>query len=260
MNDTAVARREVETIPATADQQDNLMQMAIQQGAGIETIERLIALRNQERERIAKEEYLAAMAKFQSELKPIEKRGKGHHGATFAKLEHIAEAIAEPMTNNGLSYRWEQTFQDGLFVVTCVISHDHGHSERYTMGAGPDDSGAKNAIQQQASTVSYLRRYTLTGALGITGTNEDDDGGKPEITVDELLLYQGKVREHFPNISVLKEALAVDDYCAAREAWLELPQEDQMILWRAPTKGGLLTTDERSKMKSNDWNAAGAQQ
>ena len=44
------------------------------------------------------------------------------------------------------------------------------------MPAFADDSGQKSAIQQVASTITYLRRYTLTGVLGIATTDQDLDG------------------------------------------------------------------------------------
>jgi hypothetical protein len=43
------------------------------------------------------------------------------------------------------------------------------------MKAPPDDSGKKNPIQQIASTVSYLERYTLFAITGLA-PQEDDDG------------------------------------------------------------------------------------
>ena len=63
-----------------------------------------------------------------------------------------------------------------MMTVVCIVTHEDGHEERTQMSGLPDQSGKKNPIQQIASTVSYLRRYTLTGALGITVSDEDDDG------------------------------------------------------------------------------------
>jgi hypothetical protein len=124
------------------------------------------------------------------------------------------------------------------------------------MSAPADKSGGKNDIQAMASTVTYLRRYTLTGALGITTGNDDNDGGKPEYTAEDLIKHIDTVRDEFPSIAIIKESLTNDDYSTAKEAWGELPAETQRELWRAPTKGGIFTTGERTKMKSNEWSAA----
>lgn len=39
-----------------------------------------------------------------------------------------------------------------------------------------DPSGSKNAIQAIGSAVSYLRRYTLLGVLGMATSDGDSDG------------------------------------------------------------------------------------
>ena len=44
------------------------------------------------------------------------------------------------------------------------------------MSAPADSSGSKNPVQQIGSTMTYLQRYTLIGALGLTTADKDDDG------------------------------------------------------------------------------------
>ena len=46
------------------------------------------------------------------------------------------------------------------------------------MTAPSDTSGQKNSIQAIASTVTYLQRYTLLAATGITTMDMPDDDGK----------------------------------------------------------------------------------
>ena len=43
------------------------------------------------------------------------------------------------------------------------------------MTALADKTGSKNAVQAIGSTVTYLQRYTLIGALGITTADDDMD-------------------------------------------------------------------------------------
>jgi hypothetical protein len=45
-----------------------------------------------------------------------------------------------------------------------------------TMQAGKDESGKKNAIQQVASTNTYLQRYTFLAITGLATKGQDDDG------------------------------------------------------------------------------------
>ena len=92
--------------------------------------------------------------------------------------------------------------------------------------------------------------------MGITTGADDNDGGKPEVTVDELLAYSNVVRDEFFSIAALKTGLLEKDYSSAKEAWAELDEQTQREIWRAPTKGGILTTIERGLMKSSEWAAA----
>lgn len=60
---------------------------------------------------------------------------------------------------------------------------------------------------------------------------------------------------HSESIEFIKDRLAANDIRAAVEEWRLIPQNDQMALWLAPTKGGCLTTAERKTIKDNGGNA-----
>lgn len=64
------------------------------------------------------------------------------------------------------------------------------------------------------------------------------------------------VRDHWDSIYIIQCALATESYDIAKEAWNEIPEEDQRRLWLATTKGGILTTQEREQIKSDEWSAA----
>src|SRR5690606_10591416 len=123
--------------------------------------------------------------------------------------------------------------------------------------APPDGSGNKNAIQGIGSTSTYLQRYTLSAAFGLTTADEDDDG---EATGDKpytmLLLHNQTVRENYQVIAAIKDALAEDDYMQVCEYFEHMDERVKSQLWVAPTRGGIWTTEERTKMKSNECAAA----
>ncbi|MNL48938.1 ERF superfamily protein [compost metagenome] len=54
------------------------------------------------------------------------------------------------------------------------------------MQAMPDNSGKKNAIQQVASTITYLQRYTLLAATGVATKGQDDDARGANLDTDLL--------------------------------------------------------------------------
>jgi hypothetical protein len=80
------------------------------------------------------------------------------------------------MAKHGLSFDWDIHQTAGMITVDCIVTHKLGHSKKVTMSGAPDTSGKKNAIQQAASTITYLQRYTLLAATGMSTKDEDDDG------------------------------------------------------------------------------------
>lgn len=156
---------------------DNLLAMAVQKGADVDQLEKLMTLKERFDAGEAKKSFYTAMTNFQSIVPSIRRTSNVSFGNTsynFASLGAIAEQIREPLKACGLSYRYEQNHEKGIEVV-CVITHVDGHSERTPMSAGADTSGQKNAIQGIGSTVTYLQRYTLISALGLTTADDDID-------------------------------------------------------------------------------------
>lgn len=251
---SALAKKETKAVSPIATPA-TLLQMAVENGAELEKLEKLMDLQDRWNADQAKKDFAEALGRFQAELSPIIKRKKGHN-SMYADIDDIAQAIRPIMDSNGLSYAFNQEQDATGIMVTCTVRHKSGHSESNTMGAPFDTSGGKNSIQAIASSVTYLRRYTLTGALGITTGEDDNDGGKPAFTTEELINYLNLVRDEFPSIAALKESLAIKDFATAKEAWAELDEPTQRQLWRAPTKGSILSTEERAMMKSNEWSAA----
>ncbi len=239
----------------------DMLNMAVSNNADLDKLDKLMTLQERWEANEAKKAFASALAGFQADLPKIKKSNTvdysnktgGRTTFDFANIDNIAEAIRPILQKYQLSFRHEQQQDGQLITVTCIVTHALGHSEKTTISASADTSGGKNAIQAIASAVTYLRRYTLTGALGITTGEDDNDGGKPSITVDELLDYINVVRDEIHSVAAVKSALSDDNYSTAKEAWQELDEPTQRALWRAPSKGGIFTTEERTRMKSSEW-------
>lgn len=163
-----------------------LIESAINSGADIEKLERLMDLQERWESNNARKAFFAALSKFNAECPTIVKK-KQAHNSKYAPLGDIHAQIKNTLVSCGLSFRFEQDHSSGI-EVTCLVSHEFGHTERATMKANADTSGSKSAIQAMASTVTYLMRYTLCSALGITTADEDMDGRIDNgllITVDQ---------------------------------------------------------------------------
>lgn len=235
-----------------------LIQMAIQQNVDVDKLSKLMELQERYNAGLAKKGFYEALAKFQSEIPTILKQKQGHN-YEYAPLCDIIEAIKPHMVANGLSYRFEQNHVDAI-SVTCVVTHISGHSEQTTMNAAADTSGSKNAVQSIASTVTYLSRYTLTGALGIATADKDMDGRQPgEATAkekDQFKSHMDAVKDNLESLVAIKHAILDNNLGTAYEAFTEIGEDDRRALWRAPTKGSIWTTEERAIMKSDDWSQA----
>lgn len=161
-----------------------LIAMAIQSNLDIDKLERLLALKERHDAAQAKKSFIAAMSNFQKQVPEIPKskqvgytnRSGGSTSYKYAELGTIDEVIKAPMAANGLTKRWEIKDEAAEIFVTCIISHVDGHEESTTMSSAKDPSGGKNDIQSKASAITYLQRYTLIGALGLTTASEDNDG------------------------------------------------------------------------------------
>lgn len=179
-----------EMLPAAATPMEMLAR-ALDRGADLTVLEKLMDLQERHQRNEARKAFDAAVADAKSEIKPVVKNRKGHSGK-YADLGAYAAAIDPVLAKHGLSYRYRSK-QDGAIQVTCILSHRDGHNEETTLSGGPDTSGSKNSIQALGSTLSYLQRYSLVLALGLSATQDDDgaaaDGDEPisDEQRDELL-------------------------------------------------------------------------
>lgn len=170
----------------------SLIALAIQHGADVDKLEKLMALKERWDAQQANKLFLAAMCLFQKDVPTIEKKkAVGYASKTggsvsykYAELGEIDETIKSAMSANGLSKRWEINEEGEKIICTCIISHFDGHTEKTSMSSIKDASGGKSEIQARASAITYLQRYTLIGALGLTTASEDNDadGTPPAVT------------------------------------------------------------------------------
>lgn len=161
----------------------SLLEMAVTKGVDTTQLKELMDLQDRWEKKQAHKDFLDALSNFQMIVPAIKKAKiakinsqKGSFSYKYADLGSIASSIKEALNKCGLSYRWEFEEINNKLKCKCFVSHRGGHTEITTMEAGKDNSGAKNEIQQTGSTQTYLQRYTLIGALGLSTAEEDNDG------------------------------------------------------------------------------------
>lgn len=238
-----------------------LLDKAMNKGVDTEQLRQFMDLQERWEKNEARKAYNEAIAAFkQNPPVVIKDRLNKQYGSNYASLANLVNTVNEALSSHGLNARWEYEQDNDLVHVICILSHYLGHSEKVTLSGPPDESGAKNRLQQIKSTTTYLKVATFEAVTGIASAdaNSDDDGnsaGKP--IIDKKVLLDAEIRgieymkvcyEHKDVIEAAKDYLAIDDYMAAAEALYSLPNKTLQKIGRAPTKGGIFTLEEKAKM------------
>lgn len=180
----------------------NPMQMlavAVQQGADIAKLEKLMELQERWEKNQARKAYVAAMAAFKLNPPTIVKnkhvsfdlKTGGKTSYNHATHDEVTNKIIVALAPHGLSHNWTVRQESNLIFVRCTLTHELGHSDYAELCGPPDTSGTKSAIQAVASTVTLLQRYTLISVTGLTSeeiAKAESDGRttKPLITEDQV--------------------------------------------------------------------------
>ncbi|QQB37954.1 ERF family protein [Achromobacter deleyi] len=168
-----------------------MMLAAVQQGATLEQVEKMMDLQERWAKAEAKKAYDEAFANFKAEAVKIIK-GKDVtdgplKGKAYAELHDVVNAVTPALSKHGLSSSWKLTRDEKDWMeVTCYLRHVGGHEESVSMGGPPDAGGAKNAIQARASTKTYLERYTLKAITGLSEQKDDNDGNGAAHAAEDL--------------------------------------------------------------------------
>jgi hypothetical protein len=185
--DTKLENYQLQT---TEENPGGLIALAIEKNVDIDKLERLLALKERYDAVQAQKSFLKSLSEFQANVPEIHKSKQVKYtpknggfpvNYKYAEIGDIDEAIKQSMSAAGLSKRWEITEEGESIICTCIISHINGHSERTSMSSLKDQSGGKNDIQSRASAITYLQRYTLIGALGLTTASDDDDATQSNV-------------------------------------------------------------------------------
>jgi hypothetical protein len=192
--------RDVAEAPSPRSTPTALLQLALQQGADLDKLERLLEMQRKWEETEAKKLYAASMTAFKKAAPEILKRklvsfdgAKGKTEYMHAELADVCDAIIGALADVGIYHRWTTEQSEGKVKVTCTLTHTAGHTEASTLEAGHDASGGKNSIQAIASTVTYLERYTLLAASGLATKSMTDNDGRGATTVANITATQAEM-------------------------------------------------------------------
>lgn len=186
---------EQKNVSKEANSYDILMR-AIELNVDLDAFEKLVNLVEKVQIDKAKREFYQAFAKFQSQVPPILKSSEVNMGAgrpryNYASLYDIISKIQKPLGEANLSFRWEISNNNDIITVTCILSHSGGYELQTSIQATKDATPGKSNVQAIASTITYLKRYTLVSLLGI-GTADPDDDAQSTIVEDKKNVIENK--------------------------------------------------------------------
>lgn len=184
---TSIATREAGGVPAPQEEMSGLVRLAIEQNVSVDVLERLVALQERVSDRNARQAMSEAVASFQAECPSIKKgrtariatKAGGSYSYTFASLDEIARAIRPLLHRHGLSYTWDSTTDGKTLSCTCILRHVEGGEDRATFTCPTDTKAEMSGAQATAAALTYARRQALVQVLGLTVTDDDNDGAPP---------------------------------------------------------------------------------
>ena len=199
---------------------ESMIMTAIKEKVDPETMKQFLAMRKELKAEWAREQFILAMANFQSELKEIKKTKEVKNDAgkllyKYAPLDAIVSQAKEPLAKNGLSYSVKTEVATDKVKSIVTIRHIAGHSEDSEMETPlATKTGIMSQPQQIAATATFTKRYAFMNALGIMTGDEDNEAALTPAT-------QGQI----------EDAMAKLDQCMdlpkLKEVWSSLSKEQK---------------------------------
>jgi len=173
-----------------------LIDKAIEKDIDVDKFAKLVDIVKMLENEKAKRDFYESLSNFQGECPTITKKsevnmgyGKPHYN--YASLGDIITEIQKPLQKCGLSYHWRVNNDDSFIEVTCILAHSSGYELQTSISAAKDATPGKSNVQAIASTITYLKRYTLISLLGI-GTADPDDDAVSTIVEDKKNVIENK--------------------------------------------------------------------
>jgi hypothetical protein len=95
----------------------------------------------------------------------------------YADLGSVIQAAKGPLAANGLSYTQHPSLDAGAVTVTTILMHASGQWIESAITLPFEKGNGISLAQSMGAVITYMRRYTLSGILGIYA-DEDNDGNE----------------------------------------------------------------------------------
>lgn len=232
---------------------EGLIAQAITQGASVETMEKLMAMRRELKVEWAKEQFDSAMMMFQSEC-PIIKKTKsgakikdtGLPAYKYAPLDAIVLQTKKLIEKHGFSYKIDTKTLDGKVEATCIAKHKAGHQDQSTIEVPLGvKTGVMSDSQQVAAALTFAKRYAFCNVFGILTSDEDTDAPAKPTTMKDL---EQRVLDGINGATQIDVIIKWDEY--VKKPAQKLGKEDFSEAFKK--KVGTLATKRVAELESHE--------
>jgi hypothetical protein len=150
------------------------------------------------------------------------------------------------------------SFTSDIATMT-VFDVDSGESIVFTSPMGSAALKGCHEVQNIGAVSTYQRRYLWVTAMGIVehdALDALDQNAEQKAKDDQKAAYDALVVDKMGVITNIKTGIGNNDLAFAKESWDELNNDEKTALWKAPTKGGIFTTAERTIIQSQEFRTA----
>jgi len=185
----------------------------------------------------------------------------GWHHKDVVHLDYVGHAaLTDRLLSVDQEWYWEPVAfgVDGLptidklgglwikLTVLGVTRFGYGH---------PDGKSGGDAIKEAIGDA--LRNAAMRFGCALDLWHKGDLHANEQKSDDpQCETYESVCERLSEIISEIKIGINKADYPRASSAWASLSEEDKMLLWKAPSKGGCFTTEDRTIMKSPEFRQA----
>src|SRR5437899_1827859 len=164
-------------------QETAMLRLAIDKGAPIETIERLVALQEKMLARQAEIEFNEALNRVQSKIKRVapdlENKQTSSKYASYAAIDRIIRPIYSE-EGFSLSFSEEDCSKPEHVRIVCFVSKG-AYTRQYRKDMPSDGKGAKGGdvmtrTHAAAAADSYAKRYLVKDIFNVAIGQDDTDG------------------------------------------------------------------------------------
>jgi hypothetical protein len=248
----------------------NTLQHALEKGVDADSLEKLLNMQERVLDRQSEQAYAQSMVEVQMKMPAITQNCTNEQTrSSYSDMGQILKQITPVYTAAGfaVSFGNGKAQEANEVRVTCDVMHSQGHSKPYYIDIPLDMAGIKGqvnktAVHGTASAISYGQRYLIKLIFNLNTTDDDDGnaaGGDTRSAIDvdnEWISRMSILKTLIPTLMQVKESLRDKDYQLFFQAWSELSKAELNAIWHpAPTKGGVLTTEERDLIRSSECQA-----